>query len=30
MSKESTFESVVGKLSANQKKFVAEMIIKQA
>ncbi len=26
MSKESTFESVVGKLSANQKKFVAEII----
>ena len=26
MSKESTFESVVDKLSANQKKFVAELI----
>ena len=26
MSKESTFESAVGKLSTNQKKFVAEVI----
>jgi aquaporin Z len=26
MSKESTFESVVGKLTVNQKKFIAELI----